>query len=99
MSDLKNRLKIIKDENRYRRRVSLYSAQDTTVKLQGKIVTNFASNNYLSLANNKKLKDSFKRFIEEYGIGSGSSPLISGYNKEYKKLELYILLIFISDSG
>ena len=90
MSNFKNRLKIIKDENRYRERISLYSAQDTIVRVEGKSVTNFASNNYLSLANNKSLKGSFKNFIEKYGIGSGSSPLISGYNKEYKKLELYI---------
>ena len=90
MSNFKNRLKIIKDENRYRERISLYSAQDTIVRVEGKSVTNFASNNYLSLANNKSLKGIFKNFIEKYGIGSGSSPLISGYNKEYKKLELYI---------
>ena len=90
MSNFKNRLKIIKDENGYRERISLYSAQDTIVRVEGKSVTNFASNNYLSLANNKSLKGSFKNFIEKYGIGSGSSPLISGYNKEYKKLELYI---------
>ena len=84
MSNFKNRLKIIKDENRYRERISLYSAQDTIVRVEGKSVTNFASNNYLSLANNKSLKGIFKNFIEKYGIGSGSSPLISGYNKEYK---------------
>ena len=79
MSNFKNRLKIIKDENRYRERISLYSAQDTIVRVEGKSVTNFASNNYLSLANNKSLKGIFKNFIEKYGIGSGSSPLISGY--------------------
>ena len=84
MSDFKTRLEKIRNENRFRQRLPLESAQDTLVNIKGKLVINFASNNYLNLANNKHLKNSFKKSIEKYGIGSGSSPLISGYNKEYE---------------
>ncbi len=56
MSNFKNRLKIIKDENRYRERISLYSAQDTIVRVEGKSVTNFAINNNLSISYIDKLK-------------------------------------------
>ncbi len=90
MSDFKTRLEKIRNENRFRQRLPLESAQDTLVNIKGKLVINFASNNYLNLANNKHLKNSFKKSIEKYGIGSGSSPLISGYNKEYENLERFI---------
>ncbi len=90
MSDFKTRLQKIRNEHRYRERLPLDSAQDILVKINGKLLTNFASNNYLNLANNKQLKKFFKKSIETYGIGSGSSPLISGYNREYEKLERFI---------
>jgi 8-amino-7-oxononanoate synthase len=81
------------------------SAQDSLIKVSGKILNNFSSNNYLNLANNKKLKIKLKKCIDEYGIGSGASPLISGYSKAHQSLEKRItkLLGFestlVSNSG
>ena len=69
------------------------------------ILNNFSSNNYLNLANNKKLKIKLKKCVDEYGIGSGASPLISGYSKAHESLEKCItkLLGFestlVSNSG
>ena len=38
------------------------SAQDSLIKVSGKILNNFSSNNYLNLANNKKLKIKLKKY-------------------------------------
>ena len=77
----------IKEEGYFRKRTALKSAQDTIVTINGKKYINFASNNYLNLANNQKLKKIFKKSISEYGVGSGSSPLVSGYSDEHLMLE------------
>ena len=77
----------IREEGYFRKRTILKSAQDTVVKISGKKYVNFASNNYLNLANNHKLKKVFKKSISQYGVGSGSSPLVSGYSEEHYQLE------------
>ena len=105
MSDFKNIILSLKKDNNYRNRIATESAQDSLIKVSGKILNNFSSNNYLNLANNKKLKIKLKKHIDKYGIGSGASPLISGYSKAHENLEKYItkLLGFestlISNSG
>jgi len=105
VSDFKNIILSLKKDNNYRNRVATESAQDSLIKVSGKILNNFSSNNYLNLANNKKLKIKLKKHIDTYGIGSGASPLISGYSKAHENLEKRIteLLGFestlVSNSG
>ena len=105
MPDFKNIILSLKKDNNYRNRVTTESAQDSLIKVSGKILNNFSSNNYLNLANNKKLKIKLKKCVDEYGIGSGASPLISGYSKAHESLEKCItkLLGFestlVSNSG
>jgi 8-amino-7-oxononanoate synthase len=105
VSDFKNIILSLKKDNNYRNRVATESAQDSLIKVSGKILNNFSSNNYLNLANNKKLKIKLKKHIDAYGIGSGASPLISGYSKAHENLEKRIteLLGFestlVSNSG
>jgi len=103
--DFKNIILNLKKDNNYRNRVATESAQDSLIKVSGEILNNFSSNNYLNLANNKKLKIKLKKCVDEYGIGSGASPLISGYSKAHESLEKCItkLLGFestlVSNSG
>ena len=105
MPDFKNIILNLKKDNNYRNRIATESAQDSLMKVSGKILNNFSSNNYLNLANNKKLKIKLKKHIDTYGIGSGASPLISGYSKAHENLEKRIteLLGFestlVSNSG
>ena len=40
----------------------------------------------------------FKKAIEKYGVGSGSSPLISGYSLPHKKLEKDIDVVVIKNN-
>ncbi|MBH43855.1 MAG: 8-amino-7-oxononanoate synthase [Gammaproteobacteria bacterium] len=71
----------------YRTRLVANSAQDVLFKLNKKKYISFASNDYLGLANNKKIKKAFIKGIDKYGIGSGASPLISGYTSAHQYLE------------
>ncbi len=48
----------------------------------------FASNNYLGLANHAQLKQAAQKAIEEFGVGSGASRLISGTSRPHHDLEL-----------
>ena len=70
-----------------RKRLINHSAQDVIVIIDKKKIISFASNDYLGLANNIKIKKAFTKAVEKYGVGSGSSPLISGYSLPHKQLE------------
>lgn len=55
--------------------------------IDGRRVLNLCSNNYLGLANDKRLKDAAIQTMEDYGFGSGASRLVSGNTKLHKELE------------
>lgn len=50
-------------------------------------VLNFSSNDYLGLANDPELKESFQRNIEKFGVGSGASRLVCGTLAAHRELE------------
>lgn len=45
----------------------------------GRELVNFSSNDYLGLANHPRLREAAHRAIDEFGVGSGASPLVSGH--------------------
>src|SRR3989337_4456671 len=57
------------------------------IKVDGKWVLNFCTNNYLGLANNLKLKKAAKRAIDKYGIGPTAVRTIAGTTKLHLELE------------
>ena len=63
------------------------SACDTHISIQGKKLLNLCSNNYLGLANDKRLKGAAIRAINEFGVGAGASRLVSGSTILHQKLE------------
>jgi len=71
----------------YRQRLSLDSAQGPTVKLQGGEFLNFCSNDYLGLAAHPKVVSSFQRAAQQYGVGSGGSHLVCGHSAPHRELE------------
>ena len=87
MTEFKKRIQQIKKDGRYRIRITTESPQDIFIKINKKKVINFSSNNYLNLANSAYLKKQMKIHLDNYGIGSGASPLISGYSKAHLDLE------------
>ncbi len=54
------------------------SPQGSWLKVNGKRVLNFCSNNYLGFASDKRLVDAVVRAVHEYGVGPGAVRTLSG---------------------
>jgi len=63
------------------------NAQGVEMVVDGKKIINFCSNDYLSLANNEQVKEALIQGVKLYGVGSGSSHLVSGHSKVHHDLE------------
>ena len=59
----------------------------TKINLNNRIVTSFLSNDYLGMSKNRSIISELKKSANTHGIGSGSSPLISGYSESHHYLE------------
>jgi glycine C-acetyltransferase/8-amino-7-oxononanoate synthase len=57
------------------------------MRLGEKELLNFSSNDYLGLATEPVLKEAAKAAIDEYGVGSGASRLVSGTLAPHARLE------------
>lgn len=57
---------------------TLGSPQGAWLKVDGKKVLNFCSNNYLGLANHPKIKEAAKEAIDKMGVGPGAVRTIAG---------------------
>lgn len=62
-------------------------AQARALTIEGKEVLNFCSNNYLGLANDKRLSEAAIVSMKEEGFGSGASRLVCGNMKAHRNLE------------
>jgi 8-amino-7-oxononanoate synthase len=56
--------------------------------LNGQNILQFASNDYLGLANHTRLKQAAMKAIEQFGVGAGASRLVSGTLTPHYDLEL-----------
>ncbi len=63
---------------------------DPEVKIDGKKVLMFSSNNYLGLATHPELKKAAIEAINKYGVGSDGSRMLSGNLKIHRDFELAI---------
>lgn len=80
-------LDALKQQHSYRQRRTLESAQGVEIIVNGKTYLSFCSNDYLGLANHPKVRTATCQAVNEYGVGSGASQLISGYSILHSKLE------------
>jgi 8-amino-7-oxononanoate synthase len=71
----------------YRVRRRLQSGQGPHVRLGGRDLVNFASNDYLNLAGDPRLARAAARAARRYGTGAGASPLVSGHLPPLRALE------------
>jgi 8-amino-7-oxononanoate synthase len=85
---LENELIAKKDKHLYRNRRELQSAQSTHIRLDGKSLLAFCSNDYLGLANHPKVAEAFKRAVDVAGVGGGASHLVNGHHQYHHELEL-----------
>lgn len=70
-----------------RRRRLLESAQGAHVRVDGREVLSFCSNDYLGLANHPALIEAVKSAVDGAGVGSGASHLITGHHRWHQVLE------------
>lgn len=70
-----------------RHRCELQSAQGTRVKVNGKPLLSFSSNDYLGLANHPQLLVALQVGTQQYGLGAGASHLVSGHFSAHEELE------------
>ena len=57
------------------------------IKYRNRVLLNFSSNDYLGLSQNNIIKRDTIKIIKKYGIGSGSSRLVSGNFDFHEKIE------------
>jgi len=86
-SDLEDELAALKKQNIYRSRRVVSSPQGVNIRVDGKPMINFSSNDYLGLANHPKVIEAFKKASRRYGVGTGSAHLICGHTASHHALE------------
>ena len=85
--NIKKKLKEFKLSNNYRIRRIRDSGNSHVFIYKNKEYLSFASNDYLSLSNDKRIINSAKKALDKYGYSTSSSALISGYTRSHYKLE------------
>jgi len=76
--------------NWYRSVQTIESLPGSRVKLDGRLLINFASNDYLGLAGDDRLIEAAIEATREFGTGSSGSRLLSGHRQLHRDLELAI---------
>ena len=63
------------------------SSEGSQIYVDDKAYINFSSNDYLGLAHQPFMAAAFHLASDQYGVGSGSSPLVTGYQPIHQDLE------------
>lgn len=84
---LKAFLKEKRQQHLYRSSRISESPQSPHMRIDGKKLLTFCSNDYLGLASHPKITKAFKQAADKYGVGSGAAHLINGHSKEHQLLE------------
>ena len=87
MTTFKKKLKNIDASGYLRERIIIDNNKTSQLKINNKLITSFASNDYLGMSNNSDVVKELNNSANKYGVGSGSSPLITGYSKSHHYLE------------
>ena len=85
--DIAEALAALDRANRRRTRRVVESPQGARVREGGEELVNFASNDYLGLANDPRLRTAAYRAIDEFGTGSGASPMVVGHMRVHEEAE------------
>ncbi|MEW8986986.1 MAG: 8-amino-7-oxononanoate synthase, partial [Bacillus sp. (in: firmicutes)] len=71
----------------YRTLRTMTSAPNPKVNVDGTQQLVFSSNNYLGLANDRRLIYAAEEILHDFGVGSSGSRLTTGHSKWHQKLE------------
>lgn len=70
-----------------RRRRVVEPAAGARLRVDGRELLAFCSNDYLGLAGHAALRDAVHAAVDRYGVGSGASPMVSGHSAANAALE------------
>ena len=87
MATFKDKLKLIESEGYLRKRDVISLTTSAHTQIRDKTVTSFSSNDYLGMSTHRDVISELKKSASQYGIGTGSSPLITGYTQSHQYLE------------
>jgi 8-amino-7-oxononanoate synthase len=87
MTTLDAELAELRARSLYRRLREFESPSGPEASLAGRVLVNFASNDYLGLAADPLLREAAKAAIDQFGVGSGASRLICGTLSPHLRLE------------
>ena len=80
-SFIAEQLALRKQQHLYRQTIPVTGKQSRYLDVNGKQFLNFSSNDYLGLASDLALVKAWQQGAELFGIGSGGSYLVTGYNQ------------------
>ena len=87
LNRLQQQLHALEDQQLIRKRRTVDSPCGPRVNVDGRELLAFCSNDYLGLANHRKIKLALQEGAAMYGVGSGASHLISGHGRAHAMLE------------
>lgn len=80
-------LQLLKEQSLYRSMRTMDSEQSKYVEMQGRKILMFASNSYLDLAADARIKQAAAEAAQKWGAGSGGSRLTTGNTALHEALE------------
>jgi glycine C-acetyltransferase len=83
-------LTALRSAGTYKEAVELQSPQAARVRMNGRDILNFSSNNYLGLADRPEVIAGAKKAVDEYGSGTASVRFICGTTTLHRQLEKQI---------
>ncbi len=87
LNRLHQQLQALDDQQLIRKRRTVDTPCGPRVSVEGRELLAFCSNDYLGLANHRKIKLALQEGAAIYGVGSGASHLISGHVRAHAMLE------------
>ena len=84
---LDKKLKARKEDNLFRKRQTIDFRQGMAIKINGRCLINFCSNDYLGLSNHPEIVSAFKAGADKFGISSSASSMVSGRYNLHQRLE------------
>ena len=87
---IKEELDGIRKAGLFRTLRTIEEGKGARVKIRGKELINFCSNNYLGLAGHPEVVRKTKEILKKHGVGSGASRLVSGNFEIHDELEAKI---------
>lgn len=85
--DIREELNNMQAQGFFKKEAILSSAQEASIRVSGKSLVNFCSNNYLGLSNHPLILQEAKKALDTFGFGMSSVRFICGTNALHKDLE------------